>query len=37
MHTNPFLKESYGTLHNTVPFADITLEDYETAIMEGIE
>ena len=37
MHTNPFLKESYGTLDNTVPFADITLEDYETAIMEGIE
>lgn len=37
MHTNPFLKDSYGTLHNTVPFADITLDDYEDAIMKGIE
>ena len=32
---NPFL-EPYNTLHDTVPFNDIRLEDYEEAFMEGI-
>lgn len=34
-HKNPFL-EPYGTLHDTVPFDRIRLEDYEEAFMEGI-
>ena len=34
-HRNPFL-EPYGTLHDTVPFDRIRLEDYEEAFMEGI-
>ena len=34
-HKNPFL-EPYGTLHDTVPFNRIRLEDYEEAFMEGI-
>ena len=34
-HKNPFL-EPYGTLHDTVPFDRIQLEDYEEAFMEGI-
>ncbi len=35
-HKNPFL-EPYGTLHDTVPFDRIRLEDYEEAFMEGIQ
>ena len=34
-HNNPFLAP-YGTLHDTVPFDRIRLEDYEEAFMEGI-
>ncbi len=34
-HKNPFL-EPYGTLHDTVPFDRIRLEDFEEAFMEGI-
>ena len=34
-HKNPFF-EPYGTLHDTVPFDRIRLEDYEEAFMEGI-
>ena len=33
--TNPFLLP-YNTPHNTVPFGDITLADYEEAMLEGI-
>lgn len=32
---NPFF-ESYGTLHDTVPFDKIRISDYEEAFMEGI-
>ena len=32
---NPFL-EPYGTPHDTVPFGDIHMEDFEEAFMEGI-
>lgn len=31
--TNPFLLP-YNTPHNTVPFGDITLADYEEAMLE---
>ncbi|MFA4045418.1 M3 family metallopeptidase [Prevotella sp. PCHR] len=34
-HRNPFL-EPYGTPHDTVPFGDIRMEDFEEAFMEGI-
>lgn len=33
--TNPFM-ESYGTLHDTVPFDKIQFEDFEPAFLEGI-
>ncbi len=33
---NPFFKKDYGTPHDTAPFCDIRLEDYEPAFMEGI-
>lgn len=33
--TNPFFTP-YDTLHNTVPFDKIKIEDYEEAFMEGI-
>lgn len=33
---NPFFKTSYGTPHDTAPFNEIRLEDYEPAFMEGI-
>lgn len=33
---NPFMGK-YGTLHETVPFDKIKLEDYEPAFMEGIK
>ncbi len=33
---NPFLKKTYETPHETAPFNDIRLEDYEPAFMEGI-
>lgn len=33
---NPFF-EDYGTLHDTVPFDKIRLEDYEEAFLEGIK
>lgn len=32
---NPFLSD-YNTLHDTIPFSRIKLEDYEPAIVEGI-
>ena len=32
---NPFF-EPYNTLHDTVPFDRIRLEDFEEAFMEGI-
>ena len=35
-HTNPFLS-AYTTPHETVPFHQIKIEDYEPAIMEGIK
>lgn len=34
-HVNPFL-QPYQTIHNTIPFPDITLSDYEEAMLEGI-
>ena len=34
-HTNPFF-EPYNTPHDTVPFNNISLEDFEEAFMEGI-
>jgi len=34
-HKNPFF-EPYNTPHDTVPFPDIKLSDYEEAFMEGI-
>ena len=34
--TNPFFKQPYGTPHNTAPFDQIHIEDYEPAILEGI-
>ena len=34
--TNPFEEINYGTPHNTVPFDRISLEDYESAMMEGM-
>ena len=33
---NPLLSGEYGTPHNTAPFDQITLADYEEAIMEGM-
>ncbi len=33
---NPFFAKSYGTPHDTAPFNEISLEDYEPAFMEGI-
>ena len=33
---NPLLVGEYGTPHNTAPFDQITLADYEEAIMEGM-
>lgn len=36
MHNNPFF-QTYNTPHNTVPFHEIRLEDYEPAINKGIE
>ncbi len=35
LRENPFLKP-YNTLHDTVPFNKIRMEDYEEAFMEGI-
>lgn len=34
-HTNPFFGP-YNTPHDTVPFNNISLEDFEEAFMEGI-
>lgn len=34
--TNPFFRQPYGTPHDTAPFNDIRIEDYEPAFMEGI-
>lgn len=34
---NPFLKDHFGTKHNTIPFHELSFEDYETAFMEGIK
>lgn len=36
MRKNPFF-EDYGTLHNTIPFNKIKIEDFEEAILEGIK
>ena len=33
---NPFFSSSYGTPHDTAPFNQIHLEDFEPAFMEGI-
>lgn len=33
---NPFFKQPYGTPHDTAPFHEIRLEDFEPAFMEGI-
>lgn len=33
---NPFFRQPYGTPHDTAPFGDIRIEDYEPAFMEGI-
>ena len=33
---NSLLGGEYGTPHNTAPFDQITLADYEEAIMEGM-
>lgn len=33
---NPFFRQPYGTPHNTAPFHEIKIEDYEPAILEGI-
>lgn len=35
IHTNPFLQQ-YDTPHETVPFCDITIADYEEAMIEGM-
>lgn len=35
--TNPFAEPNYGTPHNTVPFDRIRLEDYESAMREGMK
>ena len=35
-HENPFFKP-YNTPHDTIPFDNITLKDYEEAILEGIK
>ncbi len=35
IRTNPFM-ETYGTLHDTVPFDKIQFEDFEPAFLEGI-
>ena len=34
-HVNPFL-HPYQTSHDTIPFPQITLADYEEAMLEGI-
>ncbi len=36
MHNNPFYTKHYNTPHETAPFHEILLEDYEPAMMEGI-
>lgn len=33
---NPLLNANYGTPHDTAPFGQITLDDFEEAIMEGM-
>lgn len=35
IRTNPFM-ETYGTLHDTVPFDKIQFEDFDPAFLEGI-
>lgn len=35
--TNPFAEPNYGTPYNTVPFDRIRLEDYESAMTEGMK
>ena len=35
--TNPFAELNYGTPYNTVPFDRIRLEDYESAMTEGMK
>ena len=35
--TNPFAEPNYGTPYNTVPFDRIRLEDYESAMREGMK
>ena len=36
MRDNPFFVKHYKTPHETTPFTDIQLEDYEPAMLEGI-
>jgi len=36
MRTNPFYNKHYSTPHETAPFNEIQIEDYEPAILEGI-
>ena len=36
MRDNPFYTKHYPTPHETAPFTDIRLEDYEPAMLEGI-
>ncbi len=36
MRQNPFFNKHYPTPHETPPFTDIQLEDFEPAILEGI-
>ncbi|MCR4994927.1 MAG: peptidase M3, partial [Bacteroidales bacterium] len=36
MRENPFYNKHYPTPHETAPFTDIQMEDYEPAILEGI-
>ncbi len=37
MRENPFLNKKFGTPFETVPFNQITFEDYEPAILEGMK
>ena len=36
MRNNPFYTKHYNTPHDTAPFNEITLEDFEPAMLEGI-
>lgn len=36
-HNNPFFEKTYQTPHQTIPFNEINIADYEPAFMEGIK